>query len=88
MLALSIVNVITMILIRSKLWLGSNPDNRVTFIKKCWCVLPSIPGTHISPHLSLMQVHRNQLPIAAYRNEIINTLETSQILVLSGETGW
>lgn len=35
-----------------------------------------------------LQAHRNQLPIAAYRNEIINTLETSQILVLSGETGW
>ncbi|KAK7694503.1 hypothetical protein QCA50_001689 [Cerrena zonata] len=34
-----------------------------------------------------MLVHRDQLPIAAYRNEIINTLETSQILVLSGETG-
>ncbi|KAJ7070917.1 P-loop containing nucleoside triphosphate hydrolase protein [Mycena amicta] len=34
-----------------------------------------------------MLVHRNQLPIAQYRNEIIQTLEDSQILVLSGETG-
>ncbi|EIW86594.1 P-loop containing nucleoside triphosphate hydrolase protein [Coniophora puteana RWD-64-598 SS2] len=31
--------------------------------------------------------YRNGLPIAKYRQEIINTLEQSQILVLSGETG-
>ncbi|KAK4689978.1 ATP-dependent RNA helicase DHX29, partial [Tremellales sp. Uapishka_1] len=30
---------------------------------------------------------RDTLPIARYRNEIINALESSQILVLSGETG-
>ncbi|CAK5264969.1 unnamed protein product [Mycena citricolor] len=35
----------------------------------------------------LASVHRNQLPIAQYRDEIINTLEDSQVLVLSGETG-
>ncbi|THH31998.1 hypothetical protein EUX98_g2176 [Antrodiella citrinella] len=35
-----------------------------------------------------MLYRRNDLPIAKYRHEIINTLETSQILVLSGETGW
>jgi HrpA-like RNA helicase len=28
------------------------------------------------------------LPIAAYREKITSSLETSQILVLSGETGW
>lgn len=32
--------------------------------------------------------HRNLLPIAQYRDEIIQTLENSQVLVLSGETGW
>jgi ATP-dependent RNA helicase DHX29 len=40
-------------------------------------------------HLTLcLQQHRNQLPIAHYRDEIISTLDNSQILVLSGETGW
>ncbi|KAF9068099.1 P-loop containing nucleoside triphosphate hydrolase protein [Rhodocollybia butyracea] len=34
-----------------------------------------------------MLVHRNTLPIASYREKIIETLEESQILVLSGETG-
>ncbi|KAJ3811403.1 P-loop containing nucleoside triphosphate hydrolase protein [Lentinula aff. lateritia] len=34
-----------------------------------------------------MLVHRNALPIASYRDIIINTLEQSQVLVLSGETG-
>ncbi|ORY32822.1 P-loop containing nucleoside triphosphate hydrolase protein [Naematelia encephala] len=31
--------------------------------------------------------HRNTLPIAAFRDEIIDTLESTQIMVLSGETG-
>ena len=35
-----------------------------------------------------MQARRNQLPIARYRNEILDVLERSQVLVLSGETGW
>ncbi|KAI0068404.1 P-loop containing nucleoside triphosphate hydrolase protein [Artomyces pyxidatus] len=34
-----------------------------------------------------MLVQRNRLPISQYRDEIISSLETSQILVLSGETG-
>ncbi|KAF8832459.1 hypothetical protein HHX47_DHR1001422 [Lentinula edodes] len=34
-----------------------------------------------------MLVHRNALPIASYRDIIIDTLEQSQVLVLSGETG-
>lgn len=34
-----------------------------------------------------MLVQRNSLPIANYRQEIIETLNRSQILVLSGETG-
>ncbi|CAL1696117.1 unnamed protein product [Somion occarium] len=40
-----------------------------------------------SPGYQEMLPQRNKLPIALYRNEIINVLETSQILVLSGETG-
>jgi ATP-dependent RNA helicase DHX29 len=34
------------------------------------------------------QYQRNRLPIAEYRDVIISTLNKSQILVLSGETGW
>ncbi|KAI0051742.1 P-loop containing nucleoside triphosphate hydrolase protein [Auriscalpium vulgare] len=34
-----------------------------------------------------MMTERNRLPIASYRDEIISTLDKSQILVLSGETG-
>jgi len=37
---------------------------------------------------SFLQHHRNQLPIAKYRDEILSILDRSQILVLSGETGW
>ncbi|KAF8527986.1 P-loop containing nucleoside triphosphate hydrolase protein [Hysterangium stoloniferum] len=35
----------------------------------------------------LMLPQRNNLPIAHYRDEIISTLESSQVMVLSGETG-
>ena len=35
-----------------------------------------------------MQSRRDKLPIAQYRNEIMRQLEVSQVLVLSGETGW
>ncbi len=35
-----------------------------------------------------VQSQRNKLPIAQFRNAILGTLETSQVLVLSGETGW
>ena len=35
-----------------------------------------------------VQSQRNKLPIAPFRNEIVQILETSQVLVLSGETGW
>ncbi|KAJ3839808.1 P-loop containing nucleoside triphosphate hydrolase protein [Lentinula raphanica] len=40
-----------------------------------------------SPAYQEMLVHRNALPIADYRHQIIDTLEHSQVLVLSGETG-
>ncbi|KAJ7786454.1 P-loop containing nucleoside triphosphate hydrolase protein [Mycena metata] len=40
-----------------------------------------------SPAYQEMLVHRNLLPIAEYRQEIIQILESSQVLVLSGETG-
>lgn len=33
-------------------------------------------------------MQRNMLPIAAYRDTIIEMLEMSQVIVLSGETGW
>ncbi|KAJ3742340.1 hypothetical protein DFH05DRAFT_1401778 [Lentinula detonsa] len=36
---------------------------------------------------SILQVHRNTPPIASYRDTIIEALEQSQVLVLSGETG-
>lgn len=34
-----------------------------------------------------IQPQRQKLPIAAYRQEIVDTLEKHQVLVLSGETG-
>ncbi|KAF8898608.1 P-loop containing nucleoside triphosphate hydrolase protein [Infundibulicybe gibba] len=40
-----------------------------------------------SPAYQEMLNHRNKLPIAQYRDEIIRILEQSQVLVLSGETG-
>ncbi|KAJ7110080.1 P-loop containing nucleoside triphosphate hydrolase protein [Mycena epipterygia] len=40
-----------------------------------------------SPAYQEMLVHRNLLPIAEYRDEIMQILEDSQVLVLSGETG-
>ena len=36
----------------------------------------------------IVQSQRLRLPIASYRDQIVQTLETSQVLVLSGETGW
>jgi ATP-dependent RNA helicase DHX29 len=35
----------------------------------------------------MMLKHRSTLPIASFREEIVNTLEKNQIMVLSGETG-
>ncbi|THH20831.1 hypothetical protein EW146_g599 [Bondarzewia mesenterica] len=40
-----------------------------------------------SPAYQEMLLQRNRLPIAKFRDEIISTLESSQIMVLSGETG-
>ncbi|KAF8584485.1 P-loop containing nucleoside triphosphate hydrolase protein [Ramaria rubella] len=40
-----------------------------------------------SPAYQHMLVQRNNLPISHYRDEIISTLERSQVMVLSGETG-
>lgn len=36
----------------------------------------------------LLQYQRNTLPIAAYRQFIVEMLDMSQVVVLSGETGW
>jgi ATP-dependent RNA helicase DHX29 len=41
-----------------------------------------------SPADNIIQYQRNALPIAVYRHEIVSALEASQVLVLSGETGW
>ncbi|KAK0208360.1 P-loop containing nucleoside triphosphate hydrolase protein [Desarmillaria ectypa] len=38
--------------------------------------------------LVLVSVQRNALPIAGFREDIIAALDRSQVLVLSGETGW
>ncbi|KAI0702499.1 P-loop containing nucleoside triphosphate hydrolase protein [Cytidiella melzeri] len=38
------------------------------------------------PYQEMLE-QRNKLPIAAYRNQIVSTLDANQILVLSGETG-
>ncbi|KAJ3995009.1 P-loop containing nucleoside triphosphate hydrolase protein [Lentinula boryana] len=40
-----------------------------------------------TPAYQEMLVHRKTLPIASYRDTIIEALEQSQVLVLSGETG-
>lgn len=43
----------------------------------------------LGPHLAVYpQSQRQNLPIARYRTHIIEILEHSQVLVLSGETGW
>lgn len=35
-----------------------------------------------------LQPQRQKLPIAQYREQIVEILEHHQVLVLSGETGW
>ncbi|OXB39837.1 DEAH box polypeptide 36, partial [Cryptococcus neoformans] len=40
-----------------------------------------------SPAYQTMLTQRNTLPIASFRDQIISTLDTNQILVFSGETG-
>ena len=35
-----------------------------------------------------VKAQRNTLPIALYRQHIVEMLEMSQVVVLSGETGW
>lgn len=57
---------------------------------------PSIPAEQLrqtfqsrvaTPAYQEMLAKRNTLPIAAYRHQIIEALEMSQVIVLSGETG-
>jgi len=36
----------------------------------------------------LLQPQRRSLPIAQYREQILEALDHHQVLVLSGETGW
>ncbi|KAK0465179.1 P-loop containing nucleoside triphosphate hydrolase protein [Desarmillaria tabescens] len=45
--------------------------------------------TIVEPKLQVpSKVQRNTLPIAGYREDILAALDRSQVLVLSGETGW
>ena len=61
---------------------------------------PSARPRHVDPHLQAdfssriaskpyqsMRRQRDTLPIASFRDQIISTLESSQVMVLSGETG-
>ncbi|KAH9835693.1 P-loop containing nucleoside triphosphate hydrolase protein [Rhodofomes roseus] len=50
-------------------------------------IIASFQARQSSPAYQEMLRQREQLPIAHYRDDIIAALETSQILVLSGETG-
>ncbi|RDB29553.1 putative helicase C15C4.05 [Hypsizygus marmoreus] len=50
-------------------------------------LIAGIRARQASPAYQEMLVQRNMLPIAAYREEIVQILEHSQVLVLSGETG-
>lgn len=36
----------------------------------------------------VLQPIRQSLPISAYRDQIVETIEKNQVVVLCGETGW
>ncbi|OAX44745.1 P-loop containing nucleoside triphosphate hydrolase protein [Rhizopogon vinicolor AM-OR11-026] len=50
-------------------------------------IIADFRARQMRPAYQEMLHHRNQLPIAKYRDEILSILDRSQILVLSGETG-
>ncbi|KAG8844850.1 hypothetical protein FRB96_002810 [Tulasnella sp. 330] len=50
-------------------------------------LMRSFQDRQASPTYQSMLPQRNSLPIAAYRYDILDALESSQIIVLSGETG-
>ncbi|KAG1755151.1 P-loop containing nucleoside triphosphate hydrolase protein [Suillus paluster] len=50
-------------------------------------IIADFRARQIRPAYQEMLHHRNQLPIAKYKDEILSVLDRSQILVLSGETG-
>lgn len=50
-------------------------------------LMESIRERQTSLEYRRMLGQRNRLPIAQYRHQILNVLESSQVLVLSGETG-
>jgi hypothetical protein len=70
---------------RSNSSLASRPVSRALRIGKCWYVFYGLIEIQTQCYV---QEQRNRLPIAQYRSEIVSALETSQVLVLSGETGW
>ncbi|KAG1867923.1 P-loop containing nucleoside triphosphate hydrolase protein [Suillus subalutaceus] len=50
-------------------------------------IIADFRARQMRPAYQEMLYHRKQLPIAKYRDDILSTLDHSQILVLSGETG-
>ncbi|KAG1757436.1 P-loop containing nucleoside triphosphate hydrolase protein [Suillus lakei] len=50
-------------------------------------IIADFRARQMRPAYQEMLHHRNQLPIAKYKDEILSVLDCSQILVLSGETG-
>ncbi|KZT74762.1 P-loop containing nucleoside triphosphate hydrolase protein [Daedalea quercina L-15889] len=50
-------------------------------------IIAGFQARQASPAYQHMLRQREQLPIAEYRNDIVEALETYQVLVLSGETG-
>ncbi|KAG1716543.1 hypothetical protein ID866_595 [Astraeus odoratus] len=51
-------------------------------------LITEFKSRQMRPAYQEMLVHRESLPIAKYRNQILTVLEKSQVLVLCGETGW
>lgn len=50
-------------------------------------IIAGFKARQASPAYQEMLQYRNGLPVAHYRDEIVSALESSQVLVLSGETG-
>ena len=72
----------------------TKPTTTVSIPEERAPIKAAIAGTRLSfqsrqasPAYQAMKKHRDQLPIAAFREEILQAIETSQVVVLSGETG-
>ncbi|KAF8559205.1 P-loop containing nucleoside triphosphate hydrolase protein [Imleria badia] len=53
----------------------------------CEQLISDLRSRQSRPAYQEMLVHRNSLPIAKYRENIISTLQNAQVLVICGETG-